>query len=167
MALPGRWALTEDEGFRVVFRRADRGRAFAVYTVGSVVVVAGTIALLLREPFSAGAIVAAVVVDAVLISVLRMGRRIFAPGPFIVDGSEKRFFFPGGADLEFRALQGIRVRRAGQFAELSLVLDVEELRLGPRPLAEVERAAAAVARLTGAPVEDAAQAPAGRDEGSP
>ena len=54
------------------------------------------------------------------------------------------------------ALRGIRVRRAGQVAELSLVLDVEELRLGPRPAAEVERAAAAVARLTGATVEVAA-----------
>lgn len=156
MALPGRWALSADEGFRVIFRRADRGRAFAVFAVGTVLVVGGTLALLLGEPFDPRAWVAALVVDAVLISVLGAARRMFTTGPFIVDGSEKRLFFPGGSDLEFRAIRGIRVRRAGPIAELSLVLDVEELRLGSRPAEEVERAAAAVARLTGAPVEVAA-----------
>jgi hypothetical protein len=154
--LPGRWALALDEGFRLVFRRVDRGRGFALFAVGSLGVLGGTLALLLPEPFQLRAWVVAGCLDAVLIGVLAGAGRMLETGPFIVDASEKRFFLPGGSDLEFRALRAIRIQRAGPVAELSLLLDTFELRLGRRPVAEVERAAAAVARLTGVSVEEAA-----------
>jgi len=162
--LRGRFAFAEDEGFRVVFRRADGALAAALAWGASLAVVAATVALLLQEPaFNAIAWMIGGLIDFAALWVIHALRRGLAKGGVSVDGAERRIFLPEGAELVFERLTHLSVRPAGAEAELVVFFDGGALRFGERPAAEVERAAQAVERVAEiprVPWQESAAAPA-------
>lgn len=152
--LRGRFAFDADEGFRVVFRRADRGSANALAWGATLLVVGATLASLLADE-GAGAIawMIAGLVDFAAIYVIFALRAGLSKGGVSVDGAERRVFLPEGAELAFERLRCVSVRQAGAGrAELVLVHDAGALAFGPRPADEVEQAAPAVARVAEIPL---------------
>lgn len=148
----GRFAFADDEGFRVVFRRADGTRAAVLAWVATALVAGITLATLLQEPaFNAIAWMIAGLVDFAAIYAIHAVRKGLAKGGIDVDGAERRVFLPQGAELGFDHLRCVSVRPAGAQAELVLVHAGGEIRFGTRPAAEVEVAAQAVARVAEVP----------------
>lgn len=151
--LRGRFAFAEDEGFRVVFRRADGAPAAVLAWTATAVVLAATVATLLQEPaFDGLAWMIAGIVDFALVYAIHAVRLGLAKGGISVDGAERRVFLPEGAELVFERLRCVSVRQAGARAELVLVHEGGELRFGERPAAEVEASAQAVARVAEVPL---------------
>ncbi|WP_373045499.1 hypothetical protein [Vulgatibacter sp.] len=147
--LRGRFALAEDEGFRVVFRRADGALAAGLAWAATALVLGITLATLLQEGASNPvAWMIAGLVDFTLIYVAHALRRGLSRGGISVDGSERRIFLPEGAEIVFERLRCVSVRPAGARAELVVVHDTGVFGFGERPAAEVEVAAQAVARVT-------------------
>jgi hypothetical protein len=146
--LRGRFAYAEDEGFRVIFRRADGALPSAIAWTATAVVLAITAASLLQEPeFNGIAWMIGGLIDFAAIYVIHALRSGLSRGGLTVDGSERRIFLPEGAEVVFERLLHISVRPAGDGAELVIFHDTGELRFGVRPAAEVEVAAQAVARV--------------------
>lgn len=149
----GRFAFAEDEGFRVVFRRADGTPALVAFWLATLAVLGVTLAALLREPeFNGLAWGIAGLIDFTAIYVFHALRKGASRGGLIVDGAERRVFLPQGAELTFERLRCVGVRALGERAELVLVHDAGEIAFGPRPAAEVELAATAVSRVAEVPL---------------
>ena len=153
LQLRGRFAFVEDEGFRVVFRRADGALARALAWGASVAVVAITVALLLQEAeFNRIAWMIGGLIDFAALWVIHALHRGLSKGGLSVDGAERRIFLPEGAELVFERLTHLAVRPAGASAELVIFFDGGALPFGDRPAAEVEKAARAVARVAEIPL---------------
>jgi hypothetical protein len=153
----GRFAFVADEGYRVVFRRADGALAWALFWVGTALTLGITWAVLQQEPaFSWRPWGIAGLVDFAIIYTLFAMRRGLSRGGLIVDGSERRVFLPEGAELRFEHLRAVEVEPRGGRAELTLVLDEGTIPFGPRPAAEVAQAAEALARVGEIPLRPAA-----------
>lgn len=149
----GRFALVEDEGFRVVFRRADVGAANAAALGAAALVVGLTLLALLREPeFNALAWMIAGLCDFAALYVIHALRTGLATGGISVDGAERRVFLPRGAELAFERLRHVAIEPHGAEAELVLFHDGGAIRFGRRPAAEVAVAARAVARVAEVPL---------------
>lgn len=144
----GQFALALDDGFRVVFRRADGTGPLAAFWIASALVVAITLAALLGEPeFSPVAWGIAGLMDFAAIYVFHALRKGLSRGGLIVDGAERRVFLPQGAEMSFDDLREVVVVVDGAKGELILVHGTGAIAFGPRPLEEVRTAAAAVARV--------------------
>lgn len=147
----GRYAFIGDEGFRAVFRPADRARLAAGFAVASLAVVGLTLRLLLQEPsFVPLAWGIASIVDVAAIWALHIVRKNLGRGDLVVDASEKRVFLGRGAELEFHALRSLRI----DGDTLVLVHDAGRL-LVHLPPGEVGEAAAVVSRLIELPIDRA------------
>ncbi len=156
MVQGGRYAFAADDGFRVVFRPTNRGRGFALFALASLVIIGFTLRLLLREPrFDPLAWGIAGLLDFAAIFSLHIVRRALATGRLIVDGAEARIFLSGGAEVRFDRLRSLHVVRQGAIAHLCLLHEEGMIRVGPRPVDEIERAAAAVSRIVGLPESSA------------
>lgn len=152
----GHFALALDDGFRVVFRRADGALPLAAFFIASAIVVAITLSALLDEPeFSPVAWGLAGLMDFAAIYVFHALRKGLSRGGLIIDGAEKRIFLPQGAEMTFDGLREVVVTVDGNRGELHLVHDGGSIAFGPRPLAEVRTAAAAVARVGEIPSREA------------
>ncbi len=149
--LRGRFAYAEDEGFRVVFRRADGALASGLAWGGTALVLAITVATLLQEDANGIAWMIGGLIDFAAIYAMHAVRVGLSRGGISVDGAERRIFLPEGAELVFERLHAVSVRPAGAEAELVIAHDGGELRFGLRPAAEVEVAAQAVARVAEVP----------------
>lgn len=144
----GQFALALDDGFRVVFRRADGTGPLAAFWIASALVVAITLSALLQEPeFSPVAWGLAALMDFAAIYVFHALRKGLSKGGLIVDGAERRVFLPQGAEMSFDDLREVVVVLDGAKGELILVHGTGAIAFGPRPLDEVRIAAAAVARV--------------------
>ncbi|AKU91305.1 hypothetical protein [Vulgatibacter incomptus] len=149
----GRYVFDADDGFRVVFRPADRWRLLAAFVVTSLAIVGFTVAILLREPkFEPLAWGIAATGDFAVICALHIVRMGLAKGRIAVDAAEQRIFLPQGAEVAFDRLRSLKLTRRGGLAEIVLVHEEGLIRFGARPAAESELAAAAIARITGLPI---------------
>jgi len=147
--LGGRYVFEVDDGFRVVFHPAGRALPLVLFGVASILVVGFTLRLLLQEPeFNWLAWLIAALIDFTLVLAFHIARRHLSKGPLIVDGAERKILFHGGAEIAFDRLRALRVERVGDRASLSIEHEEGVVNLAPRPVAEVEIAAAAVARIT-------------------